>query len=392
MFKQTIETSGTPHITVTECLGDLAVRGSEELQVTFRTRGEDDDVVLEQEGETFTIETRADCSLVCPFGSTLTVRTVRGDLKVKEVRGPVAVATVYGDVVLRTVGPTVLEQAHGDLSARQVAGDLHVRSLAGDARVRDVEGMLSVGQVGSDLKAEGLQGGLAADAVGADVWLGPPFSPGAVYRLTAGSDLKLRIPADASLSLALRVGGRVHSRIPDLAPEEVEGEVRGVLGAGEASLEAQVGGSVYLRPLGAERAPGADIEFDFVADLEGLGAQIEASITEAMAEVEARLEESLSRIDNQGLRLRMERKAKQALRKTERAADKTRRKAQQEAERARLRAERAERRWQRASGRRSRSKQEQATDEERMRVLRLVEEGKVSPEQAADLLAALEGR
>jgi len=32
------------------------------------------------------------------------------------------------------------------------------------------------------------------------------------------------------------------------------------------------------------------------------------------------------------------------------------------------------------------------SDEERMRVLRLVEEGKISPDQAADLLAAMEGR
>ena len=37
-------------------------------------------------------------------------------------------------------------------------------------------------------------------------------------------------------------------------------------------------------------------------------------------------------------------------------------------------------------------KREPATDEERMRVLRMVEEGKITPEQAAELLAAVEGR
>ncbi len=62
------------------------------------------------------------------------------------------------------------------------------------------------------------------------------------------------------------------------------------------------------------------------------------------------------------------------------------------AERARLRAERAERRWRRASGRRPRPRREPAVDEERLRVLRLVEQGKITPGQAADLLAALEGR
>ena len=392
MFKRTVETSATPHITVTECLGDLVVRGSEEPQITLRLRGEGDDATLEQEGETFTIEARADCSLTCPSGSTLTVHTVRGDLKVKGVQGPVAIVAVYGDVILRTVGPTVLEQAYGDLSARQVAGDLQVRSLAGDARVRGVEGILSVDQVGSDLRAEGVQGGLTAEQVGADVWLGPPFSPGATYRLNAGSDLRLRVPTDASLCLILRAGGRVRSHIPGLALEEVDGEMQGTLGAGEASLEAQVGGRIYLRPLRPEGAPGEDLGFDFVADIEGLGAQIEASIAEAMAEMETRLEESLSRIDSEEIRRKVERATEQALRKTGRAAEKARRVADREVERARLRAEGAERRWQRVSGRRPRPKREPTTDEERMRVLRMVEEGKISPEQAADLLSALEGR
>ena len=86
------------------------------------------------------------------------------------------------------------------------------------------------------------------------------------------------------------------------------------------------------------------------------------------------------------------RAAEQARQETERATERARRQAEREAERARLRTERAERRWQRASGQRPRPKREPATDEERMRVLRLVEEGKVAPEQAADLLAALEGR
>ncbi len=392
MFEQTIETSATPHITVTECLGNLVVRGTEEPQITLRLRGEADDVIMEQEGETFTITARADCSLTCPQSTTLTIHTVRGDLKVKGVQGPVAVGTIYGDVALRAVGPTALEQAYGDLSARQVAGDIKVQSLAGDARIREVEGMLTVDQVGSDLKAEGLQGGMAAEQVGADVWLGPPFSPGTTYRLNAGSDLRLRLPADASLRLALRAGGGVRSNLPDLALEEVEGEIRGVLGAGEASLEAQVGGRISLRPLEPEEGLAEELSFDFVADLEGLGAQIEASIAGAMAEMEVRLEESLGRLDVKKIRLGAEQAKERALRKAERAAEKMRRAAEREAERSRLRAERAERRWQRASGRKPRSRREPVTSEEQLRVLRLVEEGKVTPEEAADLLAALGGR
>jgi len=352
MFEQTIETSATPHVTVTECTGNLVVRGSEERQITIQVQGGADDVALEREGETFTLTTRANCRLACPPATTLTVRAVRGNLKVEGMQGPAAIGATYGNVDLRGVGSAALEQVFGNLSARQVAGSLEAERVQGNIR------------------------------------LGPPFSPGATYRLSADSNLTVRLPADASLRLALRAGGKVRSSVPGLTLEETEGETRGVLGAGEASLEAQIGGNVYLRPLEPEEGPA----FDFAAGLEGLGAQIEAHIAEAMAKAATRLEESLSHIDDRVIRQRVERATEKALGKAGQAAGQARRKVEHEMEKARLRAERAERRWRRASGQRSRPREELVSDEERLRVLRLVEEGKISPEQAADLLTAMEGR
>lgn len=345
MFEQTIETSATPHVTVSECLGNLVVRGSEERQITIHVQGGAGDVALEREGETFTLTTRANCRLACPPATTLTIRAVRGNLKVEGMQGPAAIGDTYGNVDLREVGSAALEQVFGNLSARQVAGSLEAERVQGNVR------------------------------------LGPPFSPGATYNLNASGNLTVRLPADASLRLALRAGGKVRSRVPGLTLEEADGETRGVLGAGEASLEAQIGGNISLQPLGPGRATPEAPEFDFAADLEGLGAQIEAQVAGALAEMEVRLAESLGRIDSEKIRRQMEQ-----------AAGRARQTAEREAEKARLRAERAERRWQRASGRKPRPKREPATDEERMRVLRLVEEAKITPEQAADLLAALEGR
>jgi hypothetical protein len=78
--------------------------------------------------------------------------------------------------------------------------------------------------------------------------------------------------------------------------------------------------------------------------------------------------------------------------RVDRATEQARRHAEQAAEQARMRAERAERRWRRASGRRPAPKKQEATDEERLRVLRMVEGGKITPEQASELLVAIEGR
>ena len=388
MFKQTIETSATPHVTIAECTGNLVVRGAEEQQITIHVQGKADDVVLEREGETFTLTTHANCRLACPRGTTLTVAECAGNLKVEGVEGPVAIGDTHGNVDLRAVGPTALEQTLGNLRVHRVAGELRAQTTRGNARVSQVEGALLLSQVDGNLATEGLQGGLTVERVRGSVRLGPPFSPGQTYQLSNSGNLTVRLPADVSLRLALRAGGKIRSHVPDLTLEDVDGEMQGVLGTGEASLEAQVGGNISLQPLEPEEG----LESDFAAGLEGLGARIEEHIALAMAEVGARLEESLSHIDDQAIRQRVERATEKTLRKAGQVAGQARRKAEQEAERARLRAERAERSWRRASGRKSRSKQEPATDEERMRVLRLVEKGKITPEQAADLLAALGGR
>jgi len=396
MFEQTVETSATPHITVTECRGNLVVRGSEERRITLHVQGRADDVALEREGETFTLVARASCFLTCPPATTLTVGAARRNLKVEGLEGPVTASTVHGNATLRGVGPTALEQVFGNLNARHVMGDLSVQTTKGNARVRQVEGSLSLDQVGGNLVTEGLQGGLTAEKVRGNARLRPPFSTGATYQLSANGNLTVRLPADTSLRLDLRANGGIRSHIPGLVLEGTEREAQGVLGTGEASLEAQIAGRISLRSLRLSGEPeegtAEGLPLDFLDDLEGLGEQIETSIASAMAEVEARLEESLGRIDDQGLRRQVEREAERAMRKAEHVAGQARRKAELEAERARLRAERAERRWRRASGQRERPRRGSATDEERMRVLRLVEEGKVTPEQAADLLAALEGR
>ncbi len=444
------ETIGVPipqHIIVSECLSDLKVQGADEARIVVRVDG-DEAPTLEREGETLTIRAPGSCQLVCPRGTTLAAHVVRGDLTIKGVQGPATIgdvngdATLYavgpvtlkhvfgdlsaenvtghlqaqtvngdvqarhvegeislnivhGDVVLRSVGPALVEQASGDLSAKRVSGDLRAGRIQGDARIRHVDGLLTLEQVGSDLRAEGIHGGVAASEVGADVRLGPPFSPGAIYRVKAGGNVEIRLPDDASLRLSLQAGGGVRSHIADLTLHETGVETSGVIGAGEATLEAQAGGHITLRPSAAEGASEEEFHFDidlgFLDALENLGPMIEARIAEAMANMEARLQEGLGRINGAQIRVHVDRAAEHARRAAERAAEQVRRQAEREAERARIRAERAERCWQRASGKRPRQ-EPVATDEERLRVLRMLEQGKITLEQANELLAALEGR
>jgi hypothetical protein len=436
MFKKTIETSDAPQLIVNDCSGDLTVRGAEEAEIEIRVPDEAA-LTLQQEGEGWIINTHSDCRLTCPIGATLTINAVHGDLNVKSVTGdinikdvygdarlkntgPLILAQVYGDVTLRAVDKTTVGQVFGDLQARHVAGDLQAQSITGDVAAHGVEGRLTLQHVASDLRAEGILGGLEAAQVGADIRLAPPFIPDMAYVVQAGSDIVIELDEDARVQMALQAGASILSRVPDLVPDEGEGEGDtdspriATYTIGEdvdadqpmATLEAKAGASIVLVSQGDMDFdvgfPGEfDIDMDFLNNLEGLGEMIEARIGEAMAEMETHLERGLSHIDAEKIREHVER----ATHVAERAAERARRTAEREAQKARFRAERAERRWQRASGHRPpqpphaphapaepqppQPDVDQAKHEEKLKVLQMVEDGKLSPSEAAELLAAL---
>ncbi len=314
------------------------------------------------------------------LSSALACRRVAGELRVRGAT-EVRVERAYGQAVLRGVREGALGELAGSLEATEVEGTLQADAVHGAVHVRQIGGRLTLGQVGGSLRAGGLAGGLAADRVGGEVRLAPPFTPGATYRVRAGGQARVEVPADASLRLLLRTGGRVRAQVPGLTLEPDEHGATGVVGAGEAALEIEAGGDICLRPqVGAEEP-----EFGFDVGLADLGEQIEARVEHAMLEMEARLAQTLGQFDPEGVRQRVEWAAGQ------RAAQ-WRRQAERAAERARMRAEQAERRWRRASGQSTHARRQQVSDEERLRVLRLVEVGKITPQQAAELLAALEGR
>ena len=395
MWTQTVETTLSPTIVVEECLGDLSVQGADEPRLTLSLRNGADALSFRREGETVFLTLRADTYLTCPRGARLTLATVRGDLRVREVSGPVTVGAVSGDGLLRQVGPLTVGEIYGDLSLQSVAGEVRIREVFGDARMRDVDGPLSVRAVRGDLRAAGLRGGAAVESVGADLRLRPPYVPGAAYRFGVGSTARIVVPADASVRFVLRAGGRVRSSVPGLSLTEAEGVMTGALGDGEAVLEVTAGSHILLVPEAAEEAEWVA----WAAGMEDIGAVVEARVAEAMALLEARLEETLRSVDSEEIRRRVEKAAERARQAAERyareageAARREAERARREAERARMQAERAERRWQRASGRRPEVSRPAAAEAEILRVLRLVEEGKITPEQAAELIAALEGK
>jgi DUF4097 and DUF4098 domain-containing protein YvlB len=411
MGRQTFETEGVPTLSVVECLGSLKVQGGPGSAV--RLSAESSDLEVGQEGDTIMATCSSDLQVELPYDASIQVQKVAGDMAVKHISGSSTLGIVDGDLSLSQVGPATVEMVSGDLSGRVVGGDLVVGDVSGDMSVRNVTGRLEVGRVGRDLGVRDIQGDASAEDVRSDIRLRTDFAPGKEYRFRAKGDIVVRVPASADAHFTLRSGGgdiRIKAPLEDRVEEE--GQVTGRLGDGGASVVLEAGKDIVLVARDGEWGEfgagmgvlGAEIGAEFGAEFAGLAeeiaAQVEAQVEEMSAQLEhklAHLEVELAGMDRRAAEA-AERAAEQARKQVERAAERVRRRAEKEAARARRQAERA--RWKVGRPVAPRPPRppkppvpepagEPVSDQERLTILNMVAEGKITIEEAETLLEAL---
>jgi hypothetical protein len=224
------------------------------------------------------------------------------------------------------------------------------------------------------------------------------------YQISAGSSVLLRLPADTGATLDLTAGGPASIRIdmPEVDAAEVmaQGSGQVVLGSGESSIQISAGDEIVVTHRAeewasmAEFGPDAWDSHDFpgvppippippVPGLGGLGERINERLSGKLEKIGERLGEQARRRTEASMR-----RAEAAIRR---------------AEQKMLAAEQRSR-FSGFSGRprvvvdhnlKFRPVQPAAdpvSDEERLAILRMLEEKKISLKEAESLLAALEGK
>lgn len=379
---QRFDTSEAPHITVACCGGDLTVVGADQRQVVIE--GQKEEPAVERQGEALTITAERDCVIRCPAGATVTIKQVDGDLAVQGLQGPLAVALAQGDVTLRGVGHAALNQAGGDLAVRGVQGELSVAEVRGDAKVRQVTGKVTLESVRGDLAVRDLEAGAVVDYVGGDVSLSTTLAGGASYHFEADGDISAKVEVGGGARCTLE-GGELHCRLPLQFSERSVGRIVGSLGDGSAELIMRAGGDLSVTGRG-ESWEQSSVQWE--SAMESWGQQFDAQMTDMQRKLEERLA-GIPFVDD-----------KDVARRSREAAERARRQAERATERARMRAERAGRRhaqygpavrWTGAPPQPPRPPAEPISDAERMAILKMVQDKKITADQAARLLAALEG-
>jgi hypothetical protein len=421
MDKQTITTSLAPEIVIEAVMGNLQVKGWDRPEVSVRANPED--LSLKEQDDVVQISCRGNCTLSLPQGATVRVDKVHGEARFKQLEDQLSIGEALGPVTLRHVAETAIQSCHGDLFAKYITGDLRADRVLGNAYIREVQGVCAIDDISGNLDIRSIEGDIRVAARGnARVRL--PYLGGTTYQIKAQGNAHVRIPSGSNLALHLECGsGNLTLRLPNQPKTLQTKQMDLVLGSGESEMTISANGNLYLAHEDAdedERVMGYEFgeEFSGISEqfseqiAQQIETQIETQIEALSRELNQQMDKLSSTMGKSGLSEEeieqiLTHTRKESERATERAQERMRRaqeKMEQKLESARRRTEQKAQTAERRSPPRKRSwnfdwakpqptpEKSAVSDEERLMILRMLEQKKISLDEAEQLLSALENR
>jgi hypothetical protein len=414
MQQQTVPVNPNASVLIQTIHGDLRVAGWERNELMAKTSGSS----LELVSGTFPVTVSCDEDLIVylPHATSLQVERVSGDASLQALSGPVTLGPVDGDLTIKDLGPVTLGKISGDASLRNVgalnaetiAGDFSLRggkgicavdTVGGDASIRDIDEMVTIENVGSDLYVRNVHAAVDVKA-GGDVALYLAPLPGLTYDISAGDDLILRMAPDSNVKLHLTGGSpeSIHVDFPGVSlPEDCigcevligpqkDGMAEMLLTAGDDLLvTSQADSWDSAADFGVGMRDGSEWSFPPFELPEDFSERINQRVQAAMERAQSHLEAANRHAEHAGQRASI--KIEAAMRRAEakaRAAEVRSRRGQ-----ASIRVGRWN--WD-VTPHGPVQNSAPVSDEERLSILKMLQEKKISVEEAEKLLAALEGK
>ncbi len=370
---KTISAGKTPRIIVNVIEGDLSVVG---WDGDLLIKGDDEETRVEEKADEITLSCDGDLSLRVPAGASLQFNKIGGDTSIRGVQGGIQLKEIDGDLSIRDAGSISIDLAHSDFSLRGSTGDLFVKNAEGDISIREVAGNINLEMVADDLALRGVHGNVKAN-VGGDVIVYLEPKTDGNYSVTAGDDLLLVLPKNPNVTLSMQ-GDRIVVDLPGV--ENKDSTKRSVvLGDGSAMISLSAGGDIHVSDK-MDAGEHADEFGNFAGlnfDWSGFGEIISR-------QVERQVERAARRVEEAG------RRAEEAGRRAERHAERHARKWRGKVNVGR---------WDWNIGPTGTitpppspsTPSEPVADEERLAILKMLQDKKISAAQADEMLKALEG-
>ena len=295
-----ISAGKTPSIKIEAIDGDLSVVGWDGEDILIKT--DEDELTLQHNGEAVSFSCTDDVSLRVPRDASLSIERVGGDMALRGVLGSIKINEIDNDLSMRDVGNVSIETIKADFSLRGAKGNLAVKSVGGDVSIRDVEGNIALDSVADDLALRGARGNVKVN-VGEDVVVYLEPKADGAYSITAGDDILLVLKPTANVTLSMN-GDEIDVDWPGIENQDDITERVLVLGDGSSKISLNAGGDIRVTS-DAEAGNSAEDFGNFAGmnfDWSGFGERISRQVEQATARAAKRAEEAARRVERHAKR------------------------------------------------------------------------------------------
>ncbi len=364
------------------CRGDLDIRGVDRDDTRVQSdSGETEIRATENRAE---IDCRSDCAIKMPHNGSVEATEVRGDLRVKEVSGQIAANEVGGSLYVREFSTLAVGNVLSEARVHELSGAVTLGSVQGCVTLREIGGPVTIDEVRGDLLARDVPHGLTVGTVNGNLALRTDFNLGTTSRFQVDGSASVRVGANASVRLIVSAGGSLS--IPRYMESIAEGDYQVItFGSGEASVQIDAGGSLSIKQSGDyDLDDDAAFAYTFAAATD---------LSENLADLSEELDAQTAVIQAKAADIseRVRRQVEQRLSVARRQVEAAQRRVEREVERGTRGPGSGRLSIDVNFGRPKAAPREPISEEERVAILKMLEEGKISVEDAQRLLAALEG-
>ena len=398
-----IQAPGSLPVVVRQAMGNFKVDGladlnAEQVRGNLKLGGVDKAVLAEVYGNL-----RADS-----VTSLRVVGTIYGDARLDAVQ-TADLQNVRGNMHVKASGRVRASRIGGNLLAKALEAALDIDRVGGNALLRSIAGPVTLDQVAGNLVAKDLGGGAQVPRVGGNLALNGDLSQGYSYHFQADGNATLRLPEGTNAHVTVTGRGKVMTSLA-LQDEERDGAtLSGILGEGGAELAVVAGGNVILGgdPESVAAGLGEEISRQVEESLRAVDFEaISRQVADEMEAATSRLKVKLESVDWERMGLQAQRAIERAMdhlqRDMDRAVESAARheaRLERKMDREQRRMERRERQgkhapgaasWPEEAGDAPASEEGSDLEEQRLTILKMVEQGQITPEEAEMLLDALE--
>ena len=312
--------------------GGVRIKGVEQSEVQCEIKAPQLATMVEEGGQVY-ITVNSSCSLSVPVGSSIQMERGMGSVKIVSIHGPIQIEKVLGNLSLQDVGEVQVEKVGGNFAVRQAAGAVSIEKAAGNlvvadaaafecektggsAYARDLRGDFFLGKAGGSFKGQSLCGMTTVSKIGGsftardirlkgDLKTGGSITLGAagfedVASLKAGGDIKIKLDEGMDdLAFSMRSAAqsiKVKTRGDDIKVSDYSYDYQ--LGAGGQEIALAAGGSVsILDDLSLDDDLVGDLDKHFDYEESAFSEMIQSRVESATRRAEAKVKTAEIRLE-----------------------------------------------------------------------------------------------